>query len=90
LSLFLEKCSDDGAFKDIIDIFYHYDIRYIQVIRGQELLQLFVKISHPIYWALNYPEIFHDTLQEETRKVVLFTLKLDIENYSKYIIQKEA
>jgi hypothetical protein len=90
LSKFFRKCIDVGVFSEIIDFFYYFDLQDTELNKGQELLRLFVKIAHPLNWIYFHPEIFKktvDEMDEETKKVMLFQFKMEIEEYySKYYL----
>ena len=94
LSKFFRKCIDIGVFSEIIDSFYYSDLQHVEINKGQELLRLFVKIIHPLNWIYAYPEIFKkivDEMDEETKKVMLFQFKTEIEEYySKYYLVSYA
>lgn len=84
LSIFFKKCFDNNLFADIIDIFYYSYLRHIKINKGQELIRLFTKVNHPLQWIFAYPNLFIDTLSEidnETKKMLLFKFKMEIEEY---------
>ena len=84
LSIFFKKCFDNNLFADIIDRFYYSYLRHIKINKGQELIRLFTKVNHPLQWIFVYPNIFIDILSEidnETKKMLLFKFKMEIEEY---------
>ena len=84
LSIFFKKCYDNNLFTDIIDRFYYSDLRHTKINKGQELIRLFTKINHPLQWIFVYPNLFIETLSEidnETKKMLLFNFKMEIEEY---------
>ena len=81
---FLKRCFDNNLFGDIIDMFYYICLRQIKVNKGQELLRLFTKVNHPLHWMFVYPNLFMKALNEldnETRKMIFFKFKMEIEEY---------
>ena len=84
LSIFFKKCFDNNLFADIIDRFYYICLRHIKINKGQELIRLFTKVNHPLQWLFAYPNLFIESLNEmdnETRKMILFKFKMEIEEY---------
>jgi hypothetical protein len=90
LSAFFKKCFDKGLFGEIVDFYYYYELKYIEVNKGQEILRLFIKINHLLHWIFAQPNIFMETLNDmddETKKVLKFNFKMDIEEYyNKYYL----
>jgi hypothetical protein len=84
LDIFFRKCFNNNLFVDLIDIFYYVYLRFIKVNKGQELLRLFTKINYPLQWIFVHPDLFMETLDEideETKKLILFKFKMEIEEY---------
>jgi hypothetical protein len=47
-------------------------------------MRLFTKVNHPLQWIFVYPNLVIETLNEmdnETRKMILFKFKMEIEEY---------
>jgi hypothetical protein len=90
LSTFFDKYFHKGVFSEIIDIFYYYDLKYIEVNRARELLRLFTKMNHPLNWIFFQPNIFVEAINEmdnETRRALMFNFKMEIEEYhNKYYL----
>jgi hypothetical protein len=64
-----------------------------RVNNGHELLRLFLGMSHSVNWILSDSETFFDVLcklDEETRRIVLFQIKMEIEEYynSNYLTEE--
>jgi hypothetical protein len=89
LNKFFELSSN--YFPEYIDLFYYFDLRHIEMAKGQELLRLFTKTRHTLNWIYANPKIFVETLDEirdeETKKLMFFQFKLEIEEYyNKYYL----
>jgi hypothetical protein len=91
LNRFFVKCLSSDYFPRCIDLFYYFDLRHMQMTKGQELLRLFTKTGHPLNWIFTDPRIFIETLDEiqdeEIKKITFFQFKMEIEDYySKYYL----
>lgn len=84
ISAFLEKCFLRGVFGEIIDFYFYYDLKFIEVNKGQEIMRLFIKLNHVLHWLFVQPVLFVETLNEmddETKRVLMFNFRIDIEEY---------
>lgn len=90
LKIFFRKCYDQGVLGEIIDFYYYYELKYTEVNKGQEILRLFTKINHVLHWIFAQPRIFMETINDmddDTKKVLLFNIKMDVEEYyNKYYL----
>lgn len=54
------------------------------VYNGRDLIRLFLGLDHLLYWIASQPQIFISTLEDldhDAKKIVLFQLKMEIEEY---------
>jgi hypothetical protein len=54
------------------------------ITHGKDLIALFLGLSHSLNWILPDPKLFYEALKEldkETKKLVLFQFKMEIEEY---------
>ncbi len=90
---FFKKEFERGRFAIIIDFFLRTILPRYRVENGRELLKLFLGVRHSLNWIIPFPDSFLDTLHElddETKKMVLFHFKLEIEEYYKenYLVEE--
>lgn len=90
---FFKKEFEGGQFAVIVDFFLRTILPRYRVENGRELLKLFLGVRHSLNWIIPFPDSFLDTLHEldaETKKMVLFHFKLEIEEYYKenYLVEE--
>lgn len=90
---FFKKEFEGGRFAVIVDFFSRTILPRYRVENGRELLKLFLGFRHSLNWIILFPDSFLDTLHEldaETKKMVLFHFKLEIEEYYKenYLVEE--
>ncbi len=81
---FLENCREKSLIVYIVGFFMDFILPSFAVKDGHDLLLLLLGIKHPLNWLLASPETFYQTLNEldeETKKIMLFEFKLEIEGY---------
>lgn len=81
---FFRKCNEKGRFSYIIDHFMNAILPNYHIHHGKDLIALFLGLSHSLNWILPSPKIFYETLKgldAETKKIVLFQFKMEIEEY---------
>lgn len=81
---FFRKCNENGRFSFIIDHFMNAILPNSRISHGKDLIALFLGLSHSLNWILPAPNLFYQTLyelDEETKKLVLFQFKMEIEEY---------
>jgi hypothetical protein len=84
ISKFFNKCKENGTFQRILFNFSYAVMPNSKMQSGQEFLRLFLGLDHSINWILADPASFLETineLDEETRRMVLFQFKMEIEEY---------
>jgi hypothetical protein len=91
---FFKKAFERGRFAIIVDFFFKDNTTYLNIVEnGRELLKLFLGVRHSLNWIIPFPDSFLDTLHElddETKKMVLFHFKLEIEEYynGNYLVEE--
>jgi hypothetical protein len=90
---FFKKEFERGQFHIIVDSFLRIILPRYRVENGRELLKLFLGVRHSLNWIILFPDSFLETLHEldaETKKMVLFHFKLEIEEYynGNYLIEE--
>ena len=81
---FFKECNKNGRFSFIIDHFMNAILPNSHIIHGKDLIALFLGLSHSLNWILPAPNQFYKILKEldeETKKLVLFQFKMEIEGY---------
>jgi hypothetical protein len=81
---FFRKCNQRGIFTYIISFFMSNILPRSLVTHGRDLLLLFLGIPNVLNWLSAAPEIFIETLKEldtETKKIMLFNCKMEVEEY---------
>jgi hypothetical protein len=81
---FFKKCDERGVFTYLIRFFMSNILPRSLVTHGRDLLLLFLGIPNVLNWLLAEPEIFNETLNEldkETKKIILFNCKMEVEEY---------
>ena len=84
ISKFFNKCRQKGIFQRILFNFIYAAMPNSNIQNGQEFLRLFLGLDHSVNWILADPASFLETideLDEETRQMVLFEFKMEIEEY---------
>jgi hypothetical protein len=84
ITKFLQKCKQKGTFPYITHYFMHAVLPWSKVNNGRELLRLFLGLSHSLNWILADVDAFYKALSEldeETKKIILFQFKMEIEEY---------
>ena len=90
---FFKKEFERGRFHFIVEFFLRTILPRYRVENGRELLKLFLGVRHSLNWIILFPDSFLDTIQElddETKKLVLFHFKMEIEEYYKenYLVEE--
>jgi hypothetical protein len=90
---FFKKEFERGRFHIIVDFFLRTILPRYRVENGRELLKLFLGVRHSLNWIILFPDSFLETLHEldaETKKMVLFHFKLEIEEYynGNYLVEE--
>jgi hypothetical protein len=78
------KCNEKGRFLFIIDHFMKTILPNAHISHGKDLIALFLGLSYSLNWILPDPKLFYEALEEldeETKKLVLFQFKMEIEEY---------
>ncbi len=81
---FFRKCNENERFSFIIDHFMRAILPSSHISHGKDLIALFLGLSHSLNWILPAPKLFYEVLNElgeETKKIVLFQFKMEIEEY---------
>jgi hypothetical protein len=85
LHKFFQRCSQNGIFiKNGTDFLISFEQGMIYDHPDVALIELFLNVPKSLYWLFSYPELFIETLDkldEETRKILLFQFKMEIEGY---------
>jgi hypothetical protein len=84
LSKFFQRCRQKGIFISNASDFLTSFERARPIYNDVALLELFLDVPKTLYWIFTYPEIFIETLNElgeETKKILLFQFKIEIEGY---------
>jgi len=90
---FFKKEFERVRFHIIVEFFLNTILPKYRVENGRELLKLFFGVRHSLNWIILFPDSFLDTIQElddETKKLVLFHFKMEIEEYYKenYLVEE--
>jgi hypothetical protein len=84
LHKFFRQCKQSGTFiSNAPDFLISYE-QVRPIYDDVALLELFLDVPKALYWIFTYPELFVQTLEqldEETKKILLFQFKLEIEGY---------
>jgi hypothetical protein len=80
-------------FNSLLGYFLDTILPNYRIKNGRELLKLFLGLHHSLNWIILSPDSFLDTLHElddETKKLVLFHFKMEIEEYHKenYLVEE--
>jgi hypothetical protein len=93
ITKFFNKCRERRVFSNIIGFFMHKIFPSLKITSGRELLLSFLGINNTLNWLLAQPQIFREALldiDDEARKLVLFSFKMQIEDYYAQNYSKEA
>jgi hypothetical protein len=89
-----KKCAEDGIFDRIIDHFMNIVLPHSTFKSGTDMLVAFLGIHQTLNLLLPAPSEFYETLDgldERSKEMVLFELKMEIEHYhSEQYIDEEA
>lgn len=89
---FFKKEFEKGRFGFIIGFFIWPILPKYRVENGRDLLKLFLGLRHSLNWIIVSPDSFDtlDELDEETKKLLLFHFKMEIEEYYKenYLVEE--
>lgn len=93
ISNFFDICKNKGTFDSVISYFLGLILPKSRITDGYHLLRLFLGLSHSLNWILADREAFFealDDLDEGFRKIVLFQIKMEIEEYynSNYLTEE--
>jgi hypothetical protein len=84
LNRFFSKCSEQKKLRSIINYFIEVILPTTRINKGTDLFGMFYGFSDSLNWLLAEPSVFLEVLEEisqETKKVLLFQFKMEIENY---------
>ena len=84
ISNFFDRCKKRGTFNSIVSYFLESIMTNSTITDGYHLLRLFLGQSHSLNWILADCESFIEalnSLDENIRKIVLFEIKMEVEEY---------
>jgi len=84
ISKFFHTCNEKGVLRDAIRLLMQDMLTSLNVDNGRDVLLFFLGLRNSLKWILGNSQIFHETLKQldkDTRRIILFQLKLEIEDY---------
>jgi hypothetical protein len=84
ITRFFRKCDEKGVFDRIVSFYLNKILSKTTINTDRDLLLLVLGLKHTLNWLLAEPQIFCETLKEldeDTKHLVLFHFKMEIEDY---------